>query len=233
MKASTAGSASRPDDQLFDFLDRAKDPALTLDVMAYDSTEPDIVEWLETFGPRLRRDDRQFDKPENGKPIGHGPASSPESVAAPSGCASPPGGRGEAHALPRPSAPQGIHRAPQRRPERRCAARPISPIAASTSSRTIYSCSTPPGRGYVRRDVRPRVRGSRGYFRDNPSPRPGMSRIRRGSRPSTCASRRTRDRPLAQPDPRGDRSGHVIRTLFGRIPRPDDPGADDRGVSAV
>jgi hypothetical protein len=40
---------------LFDFLERAKaDQGLTLDVMAYDLNERDIVEAIESFGPRLR-----------------------------------------------------------------------------------------------------------------------------------------------------------------------------------
>ena len=40
---------------LFDFLDRAKaDEGLTLDVMAYDLNERDIVDAIESFGPRLR-----------------------------------------------------------------------------------------------------------------------------------------------------------------------------------
>ncbi|MBB3606635.1 hypothetical protein FHT40_006326 [Mycolicibacterium sp. BK556] len=40
---------------LFDFLKRAEaDSGLTLDVMAYDLNEPDIVAAIESFGPRLR-----------------------------------------------------------------------------------------------------------------------------------------------------------------------------------
>jgi phosphatidylserine/phosphatidylglycerophosphate/cardiolipin synthase-like enzyme len=42
-------------DLLFAFLDEAlTDPTVTLDVFAYDLNEPDIVERLERFGPRLR-----------------------------------------------------------------------------------------------------------------------------------------------------------------------------------
>jgi hypothetical protein len=62
-------------DLLFGFLDEAlADPAVTLDVFAYDLNEPDVVARLERFGPRLRAiiDDS----------ADHGATSSPESKSA-------------------------------------------------------------------------------------------------------------------------------------------------------
>lgn len=68
---------------IFRFLDDAfKDKELTLDVMAYDLNEPDIVESLERFGDRLRviiDDSVDYEK---GEKTGHGVPSSPESMAA-------------------------------------------------------------------------------------------------------------------------------------------------------
>lgn len=60
---------------IFQFLDDAlADPELTIDVMAYDLNEPDIVSRLELFGDRLRAIIDDSDD--------HGASSSPESVAA-------------------------------------------------------------------------------------------------------------------------------------------------------
>lgn len=68
---------------IFSFLDDAfNDPAITLDAMAYDLNEPDIVDRLAKFGNRLRMiiDDSTTTK--KGKKTGHGTAASAESKAA-------------------------------------------------------------------------------------------------------------------------------------------------------
>ena len=68
---------------MFDFLDRiASDAAVTLDVLAYDFNEPELLQRLERFGPRLRAVIDDSSKKKNGKVTGHGSASSPESLAA-------------------------------------------------------------------------------------------------------------------------------------------------------
>jgi hypothetical protein len=68
---------------MFDFLDRiASDAAVTLDVLAYDFNEPELLQRLERFGPRLRAVIDDSGKKKNGKLTGHGSATSPESQAA-------------------------------------------------------------------------------------------------------------------------------------------------------
>jgi hypothetical protein len=68
---------------LFDFLDETlKDPHLTLDVMAYDLNEPDIVAKLEAFGPRLRAIIDDSASVEDGEPAGHDLSDSAESKSA-------------------------------------------------------------------------------------------------------------------------------------------------------
>ncbi|BCJ92295.1 hypothetical protein IZ6_30300 [Terrihabitans soli] len=66
-------------DHIFGFLEEAlKDPGVTLDAMAYDLNEPDIVSYLEKFGERLRV--IIDDSPNPSK--GHGAKGSPESISA-------------------------------------------------------------------------------------------------------------------------------------------------------
>jgi phosphatidylserine/phosphatidylglycerophosphate/cardiolipin synthase-like enzyme len=70
-------------DLLFGFLERAKaDAGLTLDVMAYDLNERDIVGSIESFGPRLRAIVDDSSAKENGVPVGHDLPSSAESKSA-------------------------------------------------------------------------------------------------------------------------------------------------------
>ena len=70
-------------DHVFGFLDEAlADRELTLDVMAYDLNEPDIVAKLERLGRRLRIVIDDSSKREDGVVKGHGAADSPESEAA-------------------------------------------------------------------------------------------------------------------------------------------------------
>jgi len=70
-------------DLIFEFLkEAAEDPAIELDVFAFDLNEPDIVALLEKMGPRLRViiDDSKVKK--KGILSGHGAAHSAESMAA-------------------------------------------------------------------------------------------------------------------------------------------------------
>lgn len=69
---------------LFDFLeDTLRDPGLTLDVMAYDLNERDVVAKLEAFGSRLRAIiDDSASRDENGDPAGHDLTDSTESRSA-------------------------------------------------------------------------------------------------------------------------------------------------------
>jgi phosphatidylserine/phosphatidylglycerophosphate/cardiolipin synthase-like enzyme len=68
---------------MFDFLDRiVADTAVTLDVLAYDFNEPELLQRLERFGPRLRAVIDDSSKRKNGRVTGHGSATSPESQAA-------------------------------------------------------------------------------------------------------------------------------------------------------
>ena len=70
-------------DHIFGFLNETfADPGLTLDAMAYDLNEPDVVARLERFGNRLRVivDDSVTSK--DGVKEGHGVKNSPESISA-------------------------------------------------------------------------------------------------------------------------------------------------------
>jgi hypothetical protein len=71
-------------DLLFTFLkEAAEDPAIELDVFAYDLNERDIVVWLEKMGPRLRIIiDDSTTTGKDGITKGHGAGSSAESLAA-------------------------------------------------------------------------------------------------------------------------------------------------------
>ncbi|MGO6949605.1 phospholipase D-like domain-containing protein [Rhizobium johnstonii] len=70
-------------DLLFKFIGEAHaDPDLTLDVMAYDLNEPDIVAGLERFGERMRAIIDDSSSKEDGVPNGHDLADSPESRSA-------------------------------------------------------------------------------------------------------------------------------------------------------
>jgi phosphatidylserine/phosphatidylglycerophosphate/cardiolipin synthase-like enzyme len=70
-------------DLLFGFLDEAlKDESLTIDVMAYDLNEPDIVKRLEAFKTRLRVIIDDSSRMEDGVRVGHGAPDSPESISA-------------------------------------------------------------------------------------------------------------------------------------------------------
>src|SRR5262249_44108832 len=70
-------------DLIFSFLDGlVADPALTLDVFAYDLNEPDIIERLERLGRRLRVIIDDSAKAKNGALSGHGAADSAESKSA-------------------------------------------------------------------------------------------------------------------------------------------------------
>jgi phosphatidylserine/phosphatidylglycerophosphate/cardiolipin synthase-like enzyme len=68
---------------IFDFLRSTLDDArLTLDVLAYDLNEPDIVDLLEKFGTRLRIIIDDSSSKEKGVEVGHVLPTSPESIAA-------------------------------------------------------------------------------------------------------------------------------------------------------
>ena len=70
-------------DHLFGFLDETfQDASLTIDVMAYDLNEPDIVSRLQRFKKRLRVIIDNSTTSKKGKKIGHGTPGSPESIAA-------------------------------------------------------------------------------------------------------------------------------------------------------
>ena len=70
-------------DLIFGFLrDALADPAVSIDVFAYDLNEPDIVAQLEAFGPRLRAIIDDSSKTSKGKKTGHGATGSDESKAA-------------------------------------------------------------------------------------------------------------------------------------------------------
>lgn len=70
-------------DLLFGFLDKAlADPDVTLDALAYDLNEPDIVAKLEAFGPRLRVIIDDSSAKEKGVEIGHKGSDSAESRSA-------------------------------------------------------------------------------------------------------------------------------------------------------
>jgi len=70
-------------DLVFSFLgDVVSDPSITLDVLAYDLNEPEIVESLERLGSRLRVIIDDSAKTKNGVPTGHGASDSAESKAA-------------------------------------------------------------------------------------------------------------------------------------------------------
>jgi phosphatidylserine/phosphatidylglycerophosphate/cardiolipin synthase-like enzyme len=72
-------------DLIFAMLDEAlADPTVTLDVLAYDLNEPDLVARLEQLGPRLRIvvDDSTVKSKTTGKLSGHGTPESNESEAA-------------------------------------------------------------------------------------------------------------------------------------------------------
>ena len=70
-------------DLVFGLLDEAvHDPAVTLDVFAYDFNEPDMLTRLEALGPRLRIIIDDSSKKEGGKVKGHGADDSAESTAA-------------------------------------------------------------------------------------------------------------------------------------------------------
>ncbi len=70
-------------DLVFGLLDEAvNDPAVTLDVFAYDFNEPDMLAKLEALGPRLRIIIDDSSKTDKGKISGHGANDSAESRAA-------------------------------------------------------------------------------------------------------------------------------------------------------
>ena len=70
-------------DLIFGFLDEAVDnPAVTVDVFAYDLNEPDLLDRLESLGPRLRAIIDNSVTKKNGKTTGHGVPGSDESKAA-------------------------------------------------------------------------------------------------------------------------------------------------------
>jgi hypothetical protein len=68
---------------MFDFLDRiVGDTSVKLDVFAYDFNEPELLERLKRFGPRLRAVIDDSSKKSGDKVTGHGSKTSPESQAA-------------------------------------------------------------------------------------------------------------------------------------------------------
>lgn len=71
-------------DLMVGFLDEAlQDPAVTLDVLAYEFNEPELLQKLEAFGPRLRAViDDSFEKDKQGNITGHAAPDSPESKVA-------------------------------------------------------------------------------------------------------------------------------------------------------
>lgn len=70
-------------DLIFGLLDEAvADPSVTLDVLAYDLNEPDLVAKLEQLGPRLRAIIDNSKTVKKGKETGHGVAKSAESKSA-------------------------------------------------------------------------------------------------------------------------------------------------------
>ena len=221
-------------DHLFGFLDQTlQDHSLTIDVMAYDLNEPDIVARLEKFKKRLRVIIDNSTSTEKGKKIGHGTPHSPESVAAKRLRVT-----AGADAVKRTHF-KGLHHHKVFIARRN--GEPVKVLCGSTNFtfRGLYIQANnllvfhAPQVADLFGQMFDLAFDDPDNFRDNPFAKTWhVAHVPEKARHPRLLLAACRDRSVAQPDPRGDRSGHVIRVLFGGVSRPDDPGPDGRSVPA-
>jgi hypothetical protein len=210
---------------LFDFLRRADaDNELTLDVMAYDLNERDIVAAIESFGPRLRAivDDSSGDDNPHNAPDSTESRSADRFIAA--------GGqvkRTHFHNLQhnkvfitrRNGIPEAVLCGSTNFTYRGLSSRPTTCWCSAhpTSRRCTARCPT------LRSPARRR-------FATPTSPRPGTSSHDQQTDDPAVLFTPSRNRLVPQPDSRSGRPSHLLGAVFGGVSQPDDQGTDRRGV---